>query len=112
MKSFLPALCACLLAFSVFAYDAHTNSVATNAVAAAAGHAPAALTFHMTAASITCPLVLTNGVISQVLQMELPESGKAVIPFTITTAGNYVIKGVVNAPAEDSNSFYLNIDAQ
>jgi hypothetical protein len=53
---------------------------------------------------------LTNGCLSQPESTELPGGGKAVFSFTITNAGNYVIETTVNAPAEDSNSFYVNVD--
>ena len=38
--------------------------------------------------------------------------GTAVYNFTITNAGNYEIQALVNAPSENANSFYVNIDGQ
>jgi hypothetical protein len=38
--------------------------------------------------------------------------GTAVYNFTLTNAGNYAILALVNAPTENANSFYVNIDAQ
>jgi len=61
---------------------------------------------------VSAPLVLTNGIISQPEQTEPAGGGKAIYSFTLTNAGNYVIRAVVNAPAEDSNSFYINVDAE
>jgi hypothetical protein len=72
---------------------------------------PAAPVISASAAKVTAPLVLKDGAISQPQQTELAEGGKAVFEFTVPTAGTYVIHAVVNAPAEDANSFYLNIDA-
>jgi hypothetical protein len=60
---------------------------------------------------VSAPLVLTNGIISQPEQTELAGGGKAVFNFAITNAGDYVIRALVNAPAEDANSFYVNVDA-
>ena len=60
----------------------------------------------------TAPLVLTNGYIEQPEQTELPQGGKAILNFTLTNAGTYVITAIVNAESEDKNSFFLNIDAQ
>jgi hypothetical protein len=49
----------------------------------------------------------TSNQVTQVV-LTLP----AIFSFTITNAGNYVMQAVVNAPGEDSNSFYVNVDAQ
>ena len=69
------------------------------------------LTLPASSAVVSAPLVLTNGIISQPEQTELAGGGKAVFNFTITNAGDYVIRATVNAPAEDANSFYVNVDA-
>lgn len=62
---------------------------------------------------MSAPFVLTNGYLFQPeARAELGEGGKAVYTFVITNAGDYVIHAVVNAPAEDSNSFFLNIDGK
>jgi len=73
--------------------------------------APAAATVLATAAKVSAPLVLKDGAISQPQQTELADGGKAVFDFTLAKAGIYELYAVVNAAAEDSNSFYLNIDA-
>lgn len=65
----------------------------------------------MTKATITAPLVLKDGAIGQPAQTELTEGGKATLVFTVPSAGNYVIHALVNAPSEDANSFFINIDA-
>jgi hypothetical protein len=90
----------------------------TNATANAASQpssnqlAQVAITLPLEAATVSAPLVFTNGYISQPEQTELADGGKAIFNFTITNAGNYVIQAVVSAPAEDANSFYVNVDAQ
>jgi len=111
MKTFSPVLLACTLVVPTFAQDANTNAVpelasGTNKVAQVAIAIPAS------AGVVSAPLVLTNGIISQPEQTELPEGGRATYDFAITNAGSYVIRAMVNAPAEDSNSFYVNVDAQ
>jgi hypothetical protein len=66
----------------------------------------------VSAAKVTGPFVMTNGTISQMLQRDINESGKAVFSFSVTNAGDYLVKAQVKAPEEDANSFFLNIDAQ
>jgi hypothetical protein len=104
MKHFFPIVLAAALAVPVFAQDAKTN--------AAAGDAQmTGQSFPASAAVLTAPLVLTNDAISLIGdQAEVTNGGKAVFTFTITTAGNYVIETLVNAPADNSNSFFANID--
>jgi hypothetical protein len=61
-------------------------------------------------ARMAAPFVLKDGAISQSTRTEL-DGGKALFAFTVPADGDYVVYGVVNAPAEESNSFLLNIDA-
>ena len=77
--------------------------------AAPAKEAPAVIP--VSSAVITKPFVLKDGAISQPVQTEVADGGKAVFTVTIAKAGNYVVHAVVNAPSEDENSFYLNFDA-
>jgi len=105
MKIFPAVFLACMLSISSFAQDSKTNATAKSP-------SGAGITLQPSSAVITAPLVLTNGAISQPERTDLPEGGKAVYTFTITNAGNYLIKGLVNAPDEESNSFYVNVDAQ
>lgn len=67
----------------------------------------------LSAAVVTAPLLLTNGTITMTGdQTEITNGGKAVFTFTIATAGNYVFETLVNAPADNSNSFFANVDGQ
>ena len=66
----------------------------------------------VTEAVISAPLVCKDGAISQPAQTEVTEGGKANFTFKVAEAGEYLIHAVVNAPDEDSNSFFLNIDGQ
>ena len=66
----------------------------------------------VTEAKITAPFVLKDGAISQPATTEVGAGGRAVFTFKVAAAGDYVVVGVVNAPDEDSNSFYLNIDGE
>jgi hypothetical protein len=90
-----------------------THGAATNAAPPSATNqaTPIAITLPVSAAMVSAPLVLTNGSLSQPETTELAGGGKAVFSFTIINAGNYVIQAMVDAPAEDSNSFYVNVDA-
>jgi hypothetical protein len=106
MKIFSTFLLACALAIPAFAQDAKTNS--TDADVQSPGQF-----FPASAAVVTAPLVLTNDAISLNGDMaEVTNGGTAVFTFTITNAGNYVFETLVNAPDENSNSFFANVDDQ
>lgn len=70
------------------------------------------LTMAMTDAAISAPFVLKDGAVSQPAQTEVAGGGRAIFTFKIAEAGDYVIHASVNAPDEDSNSLYLNIDGE
>jgi hypothetical protein len=109
MKTSPALLLACTLAFSSF-----TRAATTNATPPSVTNQVTKLLFKVLPAStavVSAPLVLTNGIISQPESTGLAGGGKAVFSFTIDEAGDYVIQALVNAPAEDSNSFYVNVDA-
>lgn len=57
-------------------------------------------------------MILTNGVTSLAGgdQAEIANGGSAIFTFTITNAGEYVIEALVDAPADNCNSFYANVD--
>jgi hypothetical protein len=75
--------------------------------------AGADLVFQADSAVITAPFVLTNGFLSQSMQTVDPATGgRAVFSFTITNAGDYVVRASVNAPGDASNSLFLGIDAE
>ncbi len=102
-----------LLLASALAIPSFAQAATTNAAPQSASNqvTQAVLTLPVSAAVVSAPLILTNGCISQPEQTELAGGGRAVFNFTITNAGNYVIQAVVNAPGEDANSFYVNVDA-
>lgn len=106
MKSFL-ILLAATFTISSFAEDAKTNA----APSPDAGKGTV-LMFPASSGVISAPMVLTNGCISQSETTEVEGGGKAVYEFTIASAGDYVIRGMVSAPADDANSFFINVDAQ
>src|SRR5436190_12387435 len=114
MRLLLLALLACVSALPAFAQGTKTNAAPekTKTIAdAATGKETPGLTFPASAvAVIKAPFVLTNDCLYQPdIKTELNEDGgKAIYNFTITNAGDYVIHATVNAPGEDSNSFFLN----
>lgn len=65
-----------------------------------------------TEAKLTGPFVLKDGAISQPATTGLGDGGRAVFTIQVATAGEYFVIGTVNAPDENSNSFFLNIDAE
>jgi hypothetical protein len=109
MKTFPALLLAGVLAIPSFAQETITNTApeetSSNQMAQAVVMLPAS------AGTVTAPLVLTNGGISQPEPTELPSGGKAIYRFTLPNTGDYVIQALVNAPDEGSNSFYVNVDA-
>jgi hypothetical protein len=74
--------------------------------------APSSLTFASTSGAISAPFYATNNAILQPAYTSLAAGGQAVYTFNVSTAGNYVVSALVNAPSKDNNSFFVNIDAQ
>ncbi len=107
MKYFYSIILVCALTIPAFAQDAKTNS--TDAATQAPGQTLAA-----SAAVLTAPIVLTNDAIVFVGDgmADATNGGSAVFTFTITDAGSYVFEALVNAPNENSNSFFANVDDQ
>jgi hypothetical protein len=89
-----------------------SGCVSSKVMAPPAAAAPDAPTLAVSAAAVSAPLVLKDGAISQPHQTDVAAGGRAIFNFSVAKDGDYVIQAVVNAPDEDSNSFYLNIDAQ
>ncbi|MFO1488456.1 MAG: hypothetical protein U1F65_08255 [Verrucomicrobiota bacterium] len=110
MKSFPTLLAVGLLALPCLA---ETQTGSSTVSSTNSPSAPSVvITLPLSSAVIAAPLVLTNDCLSQPEQTELAAGGKAVFNFTITHAGTYVIQAVVNAPEEDANSFFINIDGK
>jgi len=69
-------------------------------------------TLQVSAATISKPFVVTNDAVSQPEETDMKSAGKAVFNFSVTNAGDYIIRAMVNAPEESANSFYINVDVQ
>jgi hypothetical protein len=63
-------------------------------------------------AKLTAPMVLKDGYISQPDNTGIAEGGKAVFEFTVPKDGDYEIWGVVSAPDDENNSFFVNVDVE
>ncbi len=111
MKIFSPVLLTCLLTVPAFAQDAKSNAAPDLRKIDSAEVHTIGRAFSVAAGVVRAPFVLTNGYISQSVQNDVTTDGKAIYNFTITNAGDYLIKASVNAPDESANSFYVNIDA-
>jgi len=74
--------------------------------------ASADLTFASTSGTISAPFYVTNGAIAQPAYTGVTAGGQAVYTFNISAAGHYVVLVSVNAPSQNNNSLFLNIDAQ
>ena len=85
--------------------------LSTNVVADT--NAPAAAELSASAAALTAPLMLTNGIISLTndAMADVSSGGKAVFSFSITNAGNFVIEALAHGPDDSSNSYFANMDA-
>jgi hypothetical protein len=103
----LVSTCAALVAF---AQNAAPKAAAPTAAAAKAD--PNAIALPLDKAVLKAPFVLKDGVLSQPDTTDVKGGGQAVFTFTITKAGDYMIDGLVDAKDDDSNSFFINIDAQ
>ena len=74
--------------------------------------APSSLTFASTSGAISAPFYATNNTVLQPAYTTLAAGGQAVYTFNVSTAGNYVVSALVNAPSTDNNSFFVNMDGQ
>jgi uncharacterized cupredoxin-like copper-binding protein len=110
MKSISSILVICALTIPALAQTASTNSASAQAVVTNMTAAPVAV-IPASAGTVTAPLVLTNGIISQPEQTELDAGGKAIFTFTITNEGDYIFTAMINAADESANSFFVNVDA-
>ncbi len=105
-------LLACALAIPALAQDAKTDAAPAPEKSAGADIASSGLAFAASNAVVSAPLVMTDDYLHLAAeQAEIAGGGKAVFNFSITNAGDYVIEALVNAPEEDANSFFLNVDA-
>lgn len=109
MKKILVPLFASTLAIFAFAESAPSKTAAPDTAKKETAATPM---IPVSKAQVTAPLVLKDDAISQPAQTEVAEGGKAIFTISVPKDGNYVIHAVVNAPSEDANSFYLNVDAQ
>ena len=100
-----------LLLVGAFACSMFAQADSKKAPTAASPAASDSATIPATAAKVSAPLVLKDGAIGQPEVTELSDGGKAVFEFSVPKAGTYVIHAVVDAPGEEANSFFLNIDA-
>jgi hypothetical protein len=84
------------------------------AVSGSAWNLLSGLSFNSVAGTITLPFVadVLGGFISQTIETGLAGGGRAVYGFTISTPGEYVISANVDAPADNANSLFVNIDAE
>ena len=102
MKKLRFFLLTCSVVSLTFAQNAVPTPAAAKAVATVAARE----------ARLTAPIALKDGVISQPELTGLTDGGKAVFAFTVPKAGDYEIYADVNAPDDDSNSFFANMDAE
>jgi hypothetical protein len=108
-----------------FAVCSYTSAGVTSAFSAETAYTPSSgalsppvlnvapgITALPAAATITAPFVVSGGMISQPLQTSVTAGGSAVYELSNSIPGNYIISAQVKAPDTNSNSFYVNVDAQ
>ena len=108
MNNFLLIVLTLALAIPALAQD---NITITNTLADT--NAPAVVELPASAATLTAPLVLTNGYLCLTNDgmADVTSGGKAVFSFSVTNAGNYVIEAEAHGPDDSSNSYFVNMDA-
>ena len=111
MKTFSALLLAVALTIPAFAEEAKPAVPEVKPAGSAEIQTPGH-SFSVSAGVISAPFILTNGYIFQKEQNDIATDGKAIYAFTIATTGEYIIKGMANAPDDGANSFYVNVDAQ
>ncbi len=76
----------------------------------------AGLAFEAESGDIQSPFRVRSGYIYQRRDMsaseDIAKSGRATYTFNVDTAGNYIIRMMVNAPDDGQNSLYVAVDAQ
>jgi len=70
------------------------------------------LSFESVAGIITGPFEANAGSVSQTVETGVTDGGRAVYTFTVTNTGSYFISANVDAPRDEANSFFVNIDAE
>ena len=94
-------------------YDSGSTVASASAnVTVAAAKPVAGLTFAADSGTFTAPFVANNGTLSQSVLTVVTNGGRAVYPFNVTNAGNYLVSAMVIAPNTGENSLYVNIDAE
>jgi hypothetical protein len=73
---------------------------------------PSTITFASDSGSITAPFTALNGLVSQAIETGVTTGGRAAYTFNVTSAGNYTVSALVNAPNENANSLFVNIDSE
>jgi hypothetical protein len=63
-------------------------------------------------ATLTPPMISTDGYIYQPNQTELANSGRAIFNFSVTNNGDYLVMCIVDAPSDSANSLFVNIDSE
>jgi len=62
---------------------------------------------------ISPPFIASNGYITQSIETSDPTlGGRAAYRFRISTAGNYIVEAIVDAPDSGSNSVFINVDGE
>ena len=91
-----------------------TFSGGTGAIINMTGNTLLGSSFDSTAGTITAPFVInSDNTISQSVQTTDPSTGgRAAYGFSLSTSGNYAVAAMVYAPSSDSDSLFVNIDAE
>ncbi|MGH7973039.1 MAG: Ig-like domain-containing protein, partial [Limisphaerales bacterium] len=92
-------------------YDTSSSTSSSAATVNVTAPSPVPLTFASTSGAITAPFTASNGLLSQAINSDVTNGGRAVYTVNIPAAGDYQVSAMVIAPNVSQNSFYINFDS-
>lgn len=102
--------------WTLSARDGTTSTQATFQIEVVAAPAqPTKLPLILTATTpdqLKGPFVTDNGYLVQGSETALNAGGRATFTFSVPTAGQFTVAGLVDAPSESANSFYISVDSE
>jgi hypothetical protein len=100
-----------LMARVIYDGAATLDSAPINVVVAPVS-SPTSITFAADSGIITAPFSISGGAVSQPARTSLSDGGRAVYTFNVATGGVYTVSALVNAPKNNADTFYVNIDGE
>ncbi len=73
---------------------------------------PSTIAFEAESGTVNAPFVVQGGSIVQDSLTSVTDGGRASYVFSVAQSADYVVSGMVNAPDDGANSFFVNVDAE